>query len=249
MNPPHIFRGCNSLMLSPAAFDAFGDAGPVRANLCGPISKAKGFFSYRNKTIAALVSVLIMLACPSAIFWTVVAGIVNALESQPFRHWAHVIEKGFKFQPLRTHLNSAPSVVAKLPVIFLCGSADHILPTCNSGSFGHAVGHQCAPTVCACTRTEIISANKGDSTTLAPALPDVKRVSVRLAGYFPSEADNSPSAKSKPGQILKSVARRNGTWNNLGRVNVFAHIDLSGGCSFQWAAPTSRYAIEKMSQS
>jgi len=74
------------------------------------------------------VSALLKIRSPAAVTRSVVAIIVNALNSKPRRALTHVSQKVSERAPALTDCNSTPTIVFEARIIGICSSLKYLLP-------------------------------------------------------------------------------------------------------------------------
>lgn len=117
-------------IITPDAFaiaPVHGRAG--HAHFVGPFGQRHGAAIVFMVKVAATICALVLGHAPNAVFWTVRAIVVNALNRVPGR-WtlAHVIDEVFKGQPTLAHGNASRAVVLEVLGSRICAAVDHAGP-------------------------------------------------------------------------------------------------------------------------
>lgn len=150
--------------------DAATNSGAVQSEFLRPISEAHASSIKRGVMVQSVVSVLLSVAGPLAIVWTVTLGIVDALKRQAVRAVAHVgIERREVVSPSVAHRDAARSVAVVVWMVRVVATLTHGVPrpvlTLLASSRGAVVARFVLQASAAFRFTEVISCD----TRLIPA--------------------------------------------------------------------------------
>lgn len=88
------------------------------ASAFGPLGNGQRFAVMRKSNVAKPIVGLLFARCPTTVFGTVRAIVVNALKSHAWRPFAHIGNKVCKIQPSVANSNAAPAIT----VVMRCAS-------------------------------------------------------------------------------------------------------------------------------
>jgi len=168
----HLSYGLlNCIFSGPAAFKSFVvglrldviGSQPLKESLCNSIK--------RNSDIASRIVVLLIRACPLAVFRGVIAIAVNAFKGCFWKGLgSHVGKEGFKGVPAVTDFYTAPPIVFEGSVIRILAAPFHSYPCSVFGRLVHPVFGHC------------LDGNVSVQTTTAVYMSIIKMVYYYLVG-------------------------------------------------------------------
>lgn len=124
----------------PTTLQAVGDARAREANFPGPCGDTLSTPIVRQIATVAAVLHLLLVCSPSAVARFVVPVVVDTVEFETSRCFAHVGKEVLEGVPSFAHLDAPPSVVYKSRMSRVETSTTHCSPYLVGGSFRHSVG-------------------------------------------------------------------------------------------------------------
>ena len=81
-----------------------------------------------KKRIVGFIPCLLRLACPSAIFLTIIAVVINPVYGHSDRDLPHIFQETRKHQPIGTHPNTSGTIAVKSVIPWIRASLNHCCP-------------------------------------------------------------------------------------------------------------------------
>lgn len=204
-----VWRSQNRSDRIPSAMQTRLDRGFVDADFSRPIGDAHGPLVDGDKSIQAIVTVLLGVRGPMAILRTVTLIVVNAVKREAFRTSAHIVEEVPKVMPPLAHRNPATAIVRESGIIRVLAATKHggprvvllgCRPSCvavTPGSFSAKTSTTCGP-----VRLETVRGDERFSPAITSASPD------DIVSFSKNRRFNRREAShSYPGQILHVASR------------------------------------------
>jgi len=142
------------------------------AVLAGGFGQRDLFAKNGMADVAALVQFLFSAWNPTAIFMTVWAIVINALQRMTFRPFAHVLNEVRKgLFPALANYYPAPAIVRVFLAMRSVASAAHFDPTSCGRGIGHPVLNLTAPATFGASCAKIAPKNMAHSSAIASAKP------------------------------------------------------------------------------
>lgn len=129
-SPVRHYRGCQGLFRRVATPQSPSKSVLVDAMQFAPLDLRSSDSVDREQTVTAHVPTVLSLWNPSAITRLIVAVVINTIQRQPIRRFAHILKKVVEVQPTLAHGDTSSSVEIEVHILRTVATLQHVFPCC-----------------------------------------------------------------------------------------------------------------------